>query len=413
MGDIQAWVRQSVLLRQKVPEAKPPLVPPYRPDMMPDQAAPYLFRALNEWLPAEVARLLTAEGELGGSDEGGMPVLAVAKVLERMLLLEHFSPNSLELFLEAGRFSPKYFYPADIEILRDVVLRLLGRTAAPDPHILPAIVVAGKFAEAAGQAFLVSSEGAEELHIPIDEAQALELLKHDPVRIGSIVVTMDGRCWQSSRLQRGQETVIVYHPGKRLRIDFTSEHARLLVPWPDAETSWQGEIHLPDHVALFGREWSGRTWERRADQTQLHLEFSRVLTFPESLENTPRRLRPASIEMAWSEVEQVLATGASDSIDQLRREDLLPLARALERLVNGLVSPWWATPEDLQQSLMSVHYLHGSIAAEYGRIPWRVLPAPARKAFLKRSGDDAFTQILGETFDGTLTAVPRSPSLAV
>jgi hypothetical protein len=232
--DIQTWIRQAVLSRHKAPEIQSPLAPPFRPDMAHDQARPYLSRVLNEWLPGEIARLLTTEGGFAGSDEGGAPELAMATVLERLLLREHFSPASLELLLEAGQLSPTYFYPADLEIFRDVVLALLGRTAAPALPVLPATALAGGFTHAMERAFLVSSEDGDQLHIPLDETQDLEVFKHCPLHIGSLVVTMDGRLWQAAALQGGAETVIVYRPGKRLRIDFTSEHARLLVPWPDA-----------------------------------------------------------------------------------------------------------------------------------------------------------------------------------
>ncbi len=299
--DLQTWVRRAILPRHKAPEIQPILVPPFRPDMAPDQAGPCLSRILTEWLPGEVARLLMTEADLVGSDEGGMPVLAIAKVLERLLLREHFSPASLELLLEAERFSPKYFYPAHLEIFRDIVLAHLGRTAASAPPVLPATVLAGAFADTVERAFLVSSEDGDELHIPLDEARALEVFKHDPVRIGSIVVTLDGRWWQSTSFQGGPKPEIVYRPGKRLRIDFTSEHARLVVPWPDVEARWPGAVHLPDHVALFGREWRGCAWERGAEQTWLHLEFSGILTLPETLnpENPHgRRLRPHSVASA-------------------------------------------------------------------------------------------------------------------
>ena len=412
--DIQTWVRRTILPRHKAPAAQPRLTPPFRPDMTPDQAAPYLSRVLNEWLPGEVARLLTSEAEFAGSDEGGMPVLVIAKVLERLLLREHFSHASLELLLEARWSSPRYAYPADIEIFRDIVLALLGRTAAPALPVLPATALAGGFADAVGRAVLVSSEGGEELHVPLDEAQVLEVFKHDPVRIGSIVVTMDGRWWQSARFQSGPETVIIYRPGKRLRIDFTSEHARLVVPWADAEEHWRGAVHLPSHVALFGREWHGCAWEKSADQTWLHLEFSGALSLPETLDpEDPRpRLRPASVEMAWSEVEQALATGVPDSIDQLHREDLLPLAHALERLVDCLLRLWPPSRRDLERSLMSVRYLHGAVASVYGRIPWRVLPTPARTALLKRRGDAALTDLFSGTFDGAPAAARTWPPRA-
>ncbi|HEV2446061.1 MAG TPA: hypothetical protein VGS58_09070, partial [Candidatus Sulfopaludibacter sp.] len=355
--DIREWVRQAILPRHKAPDVQPLLAPPFRPDLTPGQAAPYLCRVLNEWLPGEVARLLTSEAEFAGANEAGMPALTVATALERLLVREHFSPATLQLFLQAGWLSPKYAYPAHVEIFRDIVLALLGRTAAPDPPVLPATPLAGGFADAVGRAFLVSSGDAEEFHVPLGAAEAREVLQHDPVRLGSVAVTMDGRWWESVRLQSGPETVIAYRPGERLRIDFTSEHARLAVPWPDAKARWQGPVQVPSHIALFGREWRGRAWERSADRTWLHLEFSRALTLPEALDRDkprPHRLRPASIEMGWSEVQQALAAGVPDSIEQLHREDLIPLAHALDRLMDCLLRQWPASRGNIEQSLMAV-----------------------------------------------------------
>jgi hypothetical protein len=402
--DIQIWVRRNILKQHRAPQVQPLLRPPFRPNLPASQAAPYLSRLLNEWLPAEAAGLLTTEADsagLAGLNETGMPPLAVAIVLERLLLREHHSPESLELLLEAAWMSPKYAYPAHVEILSDIVLALLGRTAAPASPVLPAMHLAGEFADAVTRALLVSSDDGDELHVPLSAAQAVEVLKHDPFRIGSIVVTMDGRWWESAHLQRGEETVIVYRPGKHLRIDFSSEHARLALPWPDAVTPSQGAVHLPEKFQLFGREWRARAWERNAERTWLHLEFSAVVTLPETLNpGNPRRrrLRPASVEIAWSEVEQALAAGASDSIDQLHRTDLIPLARALERLVACLRRPGQLSRGDFERSLMAVRYLHGAVAAVYGRIPWRVLSAGSRSALRKRCG--AIADLLGEVFDG-------------
>jgi hypothetical protein len=409
--EIQAWVRQSILARQKAPKVEPLLHPPFRDDLTSDQAGPYLSRLLNEWLPKELARLLTSEPEFPGSNESAIPELAVATALERVLLREHHSPATLELLLQAAWVSPQYAYPAHLEIFCDVVHALLGRIAAPDPPVLPAIHLAGEFAASVSRASLVCSEDGEELHVPLEASQVAEVLKHDPISIGSIVVTTDGRWWESVRLQRGDESVIVYRPGGRLRIDFSCEHARLVVPWPDFAGPSPGVVHLPDHFSLFGREWRGLAWERSAERTWLHLEFSRALTIPETLtSDNPRRpcLRPASTEMAWSEVEQALVMGTPDSIDQLHHTDLIPLARALERLIASLLGPWpvyvpviRVAREDIERSLRSVRYLHGTVAPVYGRIPWRVLPARPRTVLIKRLGDTA-RDLVGETFDGAM-----------
>ncbi len=414
LADVRTWIQQSILSPHKPPEVQTLLAPPFRPDMTLDEAKPFLFRVLNEWLPAEMARLLTAEAGFAGSDEGGMPALEIAKILERLLVREHFSPATLELLLEAAWSSPKCAYPADVEIFSDVVLSLLGRTAAPAAPVLPAMTLAGRFAEAVEQASLVVSEDVEELRVPLDDAEALELFRHDALHIGSILVTMDGRTWQSVRLQSGPESVVVYRPVNRLRIDFSSDHARLLVPWTDSVADGRGAVHLPEKVALFGREWRGRALESDAGQTWLHLEFSGILPLgkmPEVERSHSRRLRPASIEMAWSEVAQALAAGTAESIDGLHREDLIPLAAALERLVDGLRRTW-PSRADIERLLMSVRYLQGAVAASYGPIPWRVLPEPARRALLKRSGDAALTKILSETFDGVQKPAQTSPTRA-
>ena len=49
---------------------------------------------------------------------------------------------------------------------------------------------------------------------------------------------------------------------------------------------------------------------------------------------------------------------------------------------------------------MSVRYLHGAVARVYGRIPWRVLSAPARTALVKRREDGAWKDLFAEIFDG-------------
>jgi hypothetical protein len=189
--DIQSWVRRAILPWHKAPDVQPLLTRPFRPDLTPDEAGWYLSRVLSEWLPGEVAWLLTTEAEFAGSNEIGMPALTIATVLERLLLREHFSPTSLELLFETEWLAPKYAYPAHIEIFRDLVLALLGRTTAPAAPILPAMPLAGEFADVVRQALLVSSEDGDELHVPLDTAQALEVFRNDPVRIRSIVVTTD------------------------------------------------------------------------------------------------------------------------------------------------------------------------------------------------------------------------------
>src|SRR5262249_20204087 len=91
-----------------------------------------------------------------------------------------------------------------------------------------------------------------------------------------------------------------------------------------------------------------------------------------------------------------------DSVDHIHRRDLIPLARALERLVTCLLRPWLVSHGDVERSLRSVRYLHGAVASMYGRIPWRVLSARARNAPLKRPGDATLLEFCGEIFDSAL-----------
>jgi hypothetical protein len=79
----------------------------------------------------------------------------------------------LELLLEVEWFSPKYTYPAHVEILLDVVLTLLGRTTAPAPT-RPACDAPGwRIRPRRGEALLVSSEDGEELHVPLESATGI------------------------------------------------------------------------------------------------------------------------------------------------------------------------------------------------------------------------------------------------
>src|SRR5438309_2083455 len=84
------------------------------------------WRLRNEWVPKELARWLLAEGE----DDAGASSVAVGKGIERMLLRSALTQESLEIALLPGVFSPRFVYPAHYEVLRDVLLFLLGRTDA-------------------------------------------------------------------------------------------------------------------------------------------------------------------------------------------------------------------------------------------------------------------------------------------
>src|SRR5258708_133509 len=193
------------------------------------------------------------------------------------------------MFLQPDLVSPREVYPADAEILADVVLALLGRTWAPTPPVMPATllgVAAGSplpegYGEAVRHASYVQTQEGDEVHVPIGSAQASEILKRDPVRIASVIVTMDGRCSISGSLQTGEQHSVIYKPWGRLRIDLSADHAKLAVPWPENHLRWPGKVHFRDPFEIFGREWHQASWEMGGEYTWLHLVFSRALPIAE------------------------------------------------------------------------------------------------------------------------------------
>jgi hypothetical protein len=282
LRSIQAWVRRSILVGQRTTKRRNLLEPPFRPDLSPEQVNSYVCRLLNEWLPGEVAQISMAEIECDGRQDEAMSGLVVAQALERLLIRQRFSGKTLEQFLRPEFLSPLNVYPAHAEILRDVSLALLGRTSAPAPPVLPVIpfgIAAGSaaakvFEEAVTRAFFAGRD-EDELVLPIQDARA----SHVPRSAAApILVTSDGRWWKAGDLQSGKDGAVVYQPRGLLRIDFSSEHARLCVPWPGTDSFWPGAVHLPDHVGIFGREWRCYAWERTAESAWLRLEFSRPLT---------------------------------------------------------------------------------------------------------------------------------------
>ena len=408
--EIQTWIEQAVLPSRKTPEALSSQQ--FRANLGPDRLRPYIGRLLNEWLAAEVAGLLTDDSETTIPKDGGMPVLAVGKALERLLVRERLSPQTLETILEPELLSPQYVYPAHAEILRDVVLALLGRTWAPLPPVMPATLLAvtegshlrEDFKDAVGHAVFADGQGGEEVRVPIAAAQALEILKSDPVRIGSIIVTMDGRWWGPERLESGEKHSVVYKPGGRLRIDYSQDHARIEVPWPETQFRWPGGFPFQGGFEIFGREWHASRWETDGERTRLHLEFSRALPIAEiqpQAELSLRRSRPAFVVMAWAALEDALAGAlvqrSLDAIEQLHRSDLIPLGRALFGLAESVKGR--LKRETIETRLRAIRYLQAEVSLVYGRVPWRILPSPVQAAFLKRQPDAALLELLNEVFD--------------
>ncbi len=139
--DIQTWIQQAVLTTRELPPFPHPRLDGTCATLTSDRLPVFIRRLLNEWLPVEVARLLITESVPSLTQEDGMPVLAVGRALERLLVREYLSPGTLEMLLQPELFSPHYVYPADLEMLQDVVLSLLGRTSAPLPSVMPATLL--------------------------------------------------------------------------------------------------------------------------------------------------------------------------------------------------------------------------------------------------------------------------------
>lgn len=419
--EIQTWIQQTVLQARRPRPSPPRRLEPVRSIANPVRLAAYAGRLLNEWLPVEVARLLVTESESTIPQNTGIPVLATARALERLLVRERLSPATLEMLLQPELLSPQCVYPADAEILRDVALSMLGRTWAPAPSVMPATLLCvapgsalpADYREAVRHAVLVARPSGEEVHVPIAPAQALEILKGDHVRIGSVVVTMDGRWWESENLQSGERHSVVCRPMGRLRIDYSADHAKLRVPWPETRLRWSGGVCFRNVFEIFGREWQVSQWEVDAERTWLHLVFSRTLPMAgiASAEDSEfPRSRPASVDMAWASLENGLANslaqGSREPIEQLYHSDLIPLGRAIFGLTESIMSHRPQKHETIETQLRAIRYLEAQLSSTYGRVPWRVLPAPVRANLLRSRSHPSLLELLNEVFD----ALPEGSS---
>ena len=414
IADIQTWVEQTVLVTGRPPRLKPP--PPehiYR-TLSSDLLQPYINRLLHEWLPAEVARLLTNGRASSLPADGAVPPLVTGRALEGLLVRERLSPRALEMLLQPELLSPHYVYPTDAEILRDVILFLLGRISPFPRPVMPATLLCvtpdsqlpANYGEAVHHAFLGQDSGGEEVHVPIAPAQALEITKGEPVRIASVIVTMDGRWWEAVRVQSGEPRSVVYQPMGRVRLDYVADQVRLRVPWPETRLSWPGEIRFSGTLEIFGREWHLSHWEQDAEGTWLHLVVSRVLPMTEIVPAEDvrlRRLRPVSVDLAWSALENALASSlvqeSREPIERLRHSDLIPLGRAIFELVASLMSERLPPCEAIESRLKGVRDLDAQVSSKYGRVPWRILPATVHASLFKIGSYPELVEHLNQVFD--------------
>lgn len=399
-----------------------------RPPLHRETLLPYLVRLLNEWLPVEVANMLIQESEWG-TREPGIPPTAMARALERLLTRERLSESTFQALLKRDLLSPRLIYPADSEILRDVLLYLLGRTHAVPPPVMPAMLVcvapgaplAVDYGEAVEQAYLAQGSEGEELRVPIAPEQTMQILSGNDVRLASLVVTMDGRWWQSGKLKSGDENAVVYRPGGLLRFDYSADHARLRVPWPETRQRWSGPVSFTKPIQLFGREWRVARWEQEGEDTWLHLVFVHTLSVSAATESEMRlrRSRPASVDMAWAAMEIALAASVAqrtiEPIEQLRQEELIPLGRALFWLAECMAGHRSEKGDTIETRLRAVGYHGGELLATYGRVPWRILPGPLRKGLSRLRQRAPFSEMLEHVFDGlpeTRSETPRKHPLA-
>lgn len=432
--DIQNWIEETVLRSGQTRSLRLRPSEPAETTLDSDCVAPYIGRLLNEWMPVEVARLAIAESERFPPGDG-MPAVTIARAIESLLVRTRLSKSTLEMFLQPELMSPRYIYPADAEILRDVVLWLLGEIESPPPACVPATLLwvasdsplSADYRAAVPRASLLQGSLGEELHVPVGAAQALAILNRKQVRIGSVVVTMDGRSWESKSLQEGQGYSVIHLPMGRLRIDCSVDHMKLTAPWPKTEHHWSGDVSFPSPFEIFGRKWRVSRWRQDAEHAWLDLIYSRALTAAEIAPAARefRRLRPASVDIAWSALETALACSmeqkSREPMERLRHSDLIPLGRALLSLAEAVKPHRRQKRESIDPRLRAVVYFVAQLPSEYGAVPWRIVPADTRAALLGyyghelRAAFDVFPVAQRETANQTSVGGSRAmlPSRAV
>jgi len=396
---------------------------PVRTWMQEEGGTAYIIRLLNDWLPKELARMFFKENESTLHDSG-LPALTIATAIERLLDRERLSRETLEMLLKPGLLSPESVYPADLEVLRDVVLCLLGRTGGPAPPMMPATLLCvaphshlpTDYKEAVRHARAVRRPSRDEIHVPIKTVWVPDRREGERLNIGSILVTMDGRWWEAEKLQYEEQHSVVYRPVGHLRINHSGGLTSLRMPWLENRLRWSGEEHFADLFRIFGREWRISNWEVDAERTWLNLVFSRVLSISEidvAVQERSWRLHPASIDIAWAALESALmsslAQKTSGPIESLRHSDLIPIGRAIVGLAESVAGRFPKEQQRLETQLKALRYLENPVDSTYGRIPWRILPFEVRATLLGLRRDPAVAGLLCEVFDGLPKTIPPKP----
>jgi hypothetical protein len=124
-----------------------------------------------------------------------------------------------------------------------------------------------------------------------------------------------------------------------------------------------------------------------------------------------RRCRPAFVDITWTALESALslalAEGDGNAVEQLRRDEVIPLGRSLVALAQTLAARD-RTPEAVAGRLVAVAFHSSALEAVYGKVPWRILPKRVRNALLGRGLYAVLEERLRAVFDDVPT-VRRTP----
>jgi hypothetical protein len=192
----------------------------------------------------------------------------------------------------------------------------------------------------------------------------------------------------------------------RLRLDYVADGVRLRVPWREIQLSRIDCTPTPDTFEIFGRVCHLSQREQDGKRTWLHLVVSRVLPMTEIVPSGDARwwrLRPVSVDLAWSALENALTSsliqGSCKPIEQLRHSDLIPLGRAIFGLAASLTSRRLPPCEMIESHLKGIRCLEAQVSSKYGRVPWRILPSRVHTSFFKIASYPTLREHLNQVFD--------------
>jgi hypothetical protein len=272
--------------------------------------------------------------------------------------------------------------------------------------VVPDSQLPANYGEAVQHAFLLQEPEGEEVHVPMAPSQAFEILKGESVRIGSVIVTMDGRWWNAVRLRMWEPHSVVYRPMGRFRLDYVANQVRLRVSFPVNRLGWPSRIPFTDRFEIFGREWHLSQWEQDSERACLDMVASRVLQLTEIEPGKDARLRrwqPESVDIAWFALDEALtrslAEGSSEPIERLRHPDLIPLGRAIFELVVSLMQEPLPPCELIETQLRGVDCLNAQVSSNYGRVRRRIFPPRAQESLFTIRPYPELLELLNQVFD--------------